>query len=238
MAPPDAERCAAKTGKGERCPFRNKDGKEWCGIHAKVKNVTRYKEAKMVDVQDEPKAVVGPLQLPPKKVASNTIVIPAQNNKKIVKKIQAKMKRGPTLKDAKGGAIYVYRMAREKGMDYWKVGMTDRTADARMDEWERTHKDRIVRVDRYILSRNHVMAELLIHWCLDYCRMYRYPSYTDDGTFFKSVWKNSGALIDDGQMAKIKQRPVAKNKHIEWFHCEKARLDQVVQSVIQYCHSR
>jgi hypothetical protein len=216
VPPPDGARCTAITKKGTRCTFKRKGGKDVCGIHAKGK---------------APSTPETPTR------ARGEIIIPQENLKSVVSKIRTKLKRGPTKDDAKGGSIYVDRMARETGLNYWKVGMTDRTADKRMNEWESTHKDRIIRVDRYVLTKNHLLAERLIHLCLDYCRMYRYPSYGKDGTYFKSVWKRTGKVIQDAQLAKIDkdQRAVAKNKHVEWFCCDKETLDEVVQSVVHYC---
>lgn len=215
--PSTENRCTAITKKGTRCSFKRKGGNTVCGIHGK-------------------KALPTPETPVKKKNAS--IVVPAENTKSVVSKINTKLKRGPTKEDAKGGSIYVYRMARETGLNYWKVGMTDRSADTRMDEWESTHKDRIIRVDRYVMTKNHLLAERLIHLCLDYCRMYRYPSYgKQGGTYFKSVWKRTGKVIEDAQLALIdkEKRTIAKNKHIEWFCCDKDTLDEVVQSVVQYC---
>ena len=168
--------------------------------------------------------------------------LPSENGAKINAKITKLLKREPPTSGNGGGSIYVYRMARETGLNYWKVGMTERSVDKRMREWEKTHKDRVICVDRFLLTNNVALAEELIHLYLDYCRMYRSPSESDtDGTLFRSTWFRSGELIKDAQWEKIqsqKERLVASKKHNEWFCCEKKTLDAVVHAVVAHCQQK
>lgn len=155
--------------------------------------------------------------------------IPKENAPKIVKRLQKLIAKGPKPDDG-AGSIYIYRLAREPvELNYFKVGMTERSVDLRMTEWEAEHKDRVICVARYVVTAGVKHKERVIHLYLNHCRMNRYPV----GARFLSKWYSSGVVIQDRDAEKIdeKERLVAKKKHTEWFCCEQDTLLELVHSL-------
>lgn len=234
------DKCQATTKKNRQCSFNPRPGEVFCGIHLKQRHAPQAPVALVAPVapeaQTKPKAN-DPAKAPP----LGDLTLP--NSPRIIKQIAAKLKAKPAKADAaKGGYIYIYRLANETHLNYWKVGMTRKDVDSRMSQWEAKHKGRVICVARYHLTRNVAYAERLCHLYLDYCRMNRYPcEITAQGaqgetrTVFKSTWYRSGRLVDDEQSRLVEGRVVARNKHHEWFACEWEHLEHVVSELVDYC---
>jgi hypothetical protein len=130
------------------------------------------------------------------------------------------------------GHIYIYFLPRERALNYWKIGRTQRSVEQRMKEWSSKYKLEVYAI--YKAERDVVQAESLIHLYLTYCRMYRYPSARG----YQSVYKlNPSEVIQDGQQCDPEsgERVVAKNKEIEWF-CEDVEVvRRVVEAIMEVC---
>jgi len=153
------------------------------------------------------------------------------NSARTIRRISARIVRGPRVKDTTGGAIYIYSLSTEPGMNYWKVGMTSRTADKRLKEWASQHREaKVIKHADYRVDKHVKYVESLIHLYLDHCRMYRYPLEKGSAKF-RSYWKTTGELIDDKQVPG--DRLVAKNKHTEWFYASLHEIKRVVEGLIR-----
>ena len=71
------------------------------------------------------------------------------------------------------GNIYIYSLAAEQGMDYWKIGMTKKDTDERLKEWETQHGVRILKRAEFHVKHGRAHIERMIHLALVYCRMIR-----------------------------------------------------------------
>jgi hypothetical protein len=147
-----------------------------------------------------------------------------------------------TAKDRGGrGVIYIYYIANETGLNYWKVGMTEKTADQRLSEWMAAHRTRILCKSFYAVKHSVKFVERVIHLYLDYCRMHRTPTsdHTRE-TLFRSVWSATGEVIDDDQNRVISAdatRLIAKHKHVEWFCAPIAEIKEIVEAIVAYGNS-
>ncbi len=177
------------------------------------------------------------------KKAGTTIKEPWQElgliapSEKIGQKALGKLRRRlrNTKKDRGGsGSIYVYYIATEAGLDYWKVGMTKKDADERLNEWQKTHKARVLKKCEFKVDQSVLFIERIVHLYLDHCRMHRTPTADGKETLFRSVYSATGELIDDDQDKKIgtDERLVAKNKHVEWFNAPITEVKSVIESIV------
>lgn len=133
---------------------------------------------------------------------------------RIRKRIEAKIKRGPSKTDGYGH-IYVYELETDEPGMYYKIGRTARSVDKRLAEWKGS---RLVASYRVEFNK---MAEFMIHSYLDDARVYRY-----DRDYV--VWKATGVPVLGGP----KQTNLrGKKKEIEWFRCSFERIDALMQQI-------
>jgi len=147
-------------------------------------------------------------------------------------KLRRKLETGPSEKDGKG-AIYVYGFEHERQRQYWKIGMTQQTVEERMRQWSAEHGVEIDSVHQWHLGNNVKFCERVIHLYLDHVRIHRYPIETEeerhDQIIFRSKWAATGKWIDDGAPT---DRPVAKNKHVEWFCISLFAIFKIINAVV------
>jgi hypothetical protein len=214
--------CEATTGKGTNCTFRHKhfsaiSSRNLCTIHFKKEENDNIDKLTLASAKDEPYLTVETLGLPTDKLS-----------KKALNKLIRHLKKGPKASDkAVEGHIYIYSIASEQGMDYWKVGMTNKDADERLKEWETHHKVRILKRASFKVKTGTAFVERTIHLYLSYCRMLRTP-VTEDKKLMYSVWYETNQVIEDvhydtlltmydDSPKKLREAMVVKKKHKEWF---------------------
>lgn len=150
-------------------------------------------------------------------------------------RLKRKIAKPPASKDGPG-TIYVYMLQHEKGLHYYKVGMTERSVVHRLKEWQSHHKDAQVEcVATFHVTQSIKYIERVVHLCLDYCRLYRYPS-TQLKQCYKTIYSASGRVVEDLQWKRIQkedkeERFVAKNKSIEWFAATREDIFRVITLV-------
>jgi Meiotically up-regulated gene 113 len=209
------DRCAATTAKKTQCS-RNGSVKRgasyYCAQHAGTSSVKEEKE--------EPWDRLG-------LVRPNVDALGTRALRRLRTKLSAPSSGGK-------GFIYVYYFESERALNYYKVGMTERTVEERIKEWAREcgANHVIVLARAYRVERNHKLIERIVHLYLDHVRMYRYPN--ESYTAYKSVWARSGATIEDGASLKgsTKHDFVARRKQIEWFQVKLHEIERIVESVI------
>ncbi len=145
-----------------------------------------------------------------------------RNRKRIFARLRTLIRKGP---GPESGSVYVYAIAGETCM--WKIGMTERTADARLDEWAKKQHKSIQLVRVYRVERGVKWFERVAHAYLNYCRVYRYPR--EDGTFY-DVWAAGGGPLKEGVVAP--PRRGGATKQIEWFYSA-AFTTEIDQAVLQ-----
>lgn len=149
----------------------------------------------------------------------------AKNNPKVIKKIHTKHRQGLP-KEKTPGYIYIFYLEHEKGNNFWKIGMTERTAKERLKEWTEKYNNKVKVVQEKLYKSDYCkFMERVIHLYLDYCRMHRYPLETEDSIKFHSIYSATGKVIEalDGE-----ERLVAKDKNTEFFH---APLKEIVKVI-------
>jgi hypothetical protein len=158
------------------------------------------------------------------------IVSPSRlNTKATIKKITTKLRVGPDAKDNKGGEIYCYYLPREVGKNYWKIGMTERSADKRLDEWSLEHGVRVVLKKKWRIRKHVKYAERIIHLYLQYARMYRMP-VAGEKKGFRSIMMDSKLVVEmEEEGEKIEQ---AVKKHVEWFYEQWEVIEFVIESLL------
>ena len=211
----------AKAKQMKRCEAETKKGKV-CSKSAVAKSTVSGKNLCTLHLKLEPDAQEPWVEL--KLMAPST-----ENRKLVLAKIRRKLR---STKDGGGsGSIYIYAIASEVDLNYWKVGMTERTADERLSEWSDEHKARIIKMSEYRVEHSVKLVERLVHLYLDYCRMYRTPC--GHGCFL-SVLSATGKVIEDKQYEKIKDegRPAAKNKHVEFFNAPLEDIKAVIEAIV------
>jgi len=158
----------------------------------------------------------------------------ASNGSKTIQKIRRKLQSGPKATDGPG-TIYIYSIHSESKLNYWKIGMTERDVDTRMNEWATEHKNKKIVLERtFIVKQNHAFIERVIHLYLAYCRMYRYPHKSG----FHSTWYlDPDEIINDGQqLTSTKNHElVARRKHVEWFCAPIEKIYEVIKPIISIC---
>lgn len=218
--------CEATTGKGTNCTFRHKhfsavSSRNLCTIHFKKEendHIDALAAAQTIVDKKKPFLTVDEIGLPTDKLSAKTF-----------NKLVRHLKKGPKASDrAVEGHIYIYSIASEQGMDYWKVGMTNKDADARLKEWETAHKVRILKRASFKVKTGTAFVERAIHLYLSYCRMLRTP-VTEDKKLMYSVWYETNQVIEDvhydtlllsnmyDSPKKLQEAMVVKKKHKEWF---------------------
>jgi len=125
------------------------------------------------------------------------------------------------------GSIYIYTIDGDEP-GFWKIGMTERTADVRLAEWTRVHgkKHTIRLVAEHRVDHSHKWIERVVHLYLDYCRVNRYAQPDDDGTFY-SEWYASGKPLP-GQRSDPLKQGIAKQ--VEWFYG--ADMDLILHALV------
>lgn len=166
-----------------------------------------------------------------------TFVIPNVEllKRSVVNKIKRKLTSGPKESDG-SGTIYVYMLDGECGMNYFKVGMTQRNdVNKRLKEWTSNHQQDIILVATFKVTLGIKWVERVVHLMLDYCRLHRYPSNSIKNCY-KSVYSASGRVVKDEHWKSIQkedptERFVAKNKHVEWVFLPKTEVIDVITQV-------
>jgi len=205
-------RCEAIKQDGEQCTRYPKDGKPLCSQHRNMTN-TKVTVVKTPD----PWTL---LKLPEPD---------ERNGKRYIQKIRTHLKKPKTEKPQKGGYIYIYFLPREKKLQYWKIGYTERTVEERMREWSAKYTLEVYTT--FKVENDVQYIEALIHLYLTYCRIYRYPNKHG----YQSVYKlKPSCVIKDGQENREDdERLVAKNKEIEWFCAPIREILNVVEPIIK-----
>lgn len=143
---------------------------------------------------------------------------------KYVRRIETKIKKGPTKSD-KAGWIYVFYKKSDKNDTFYKIGRTERDVEKRLNEWPGS-----ILLCKFRVEYNK-MAENLIHKYLAHVRAFRYLQ--DDGKYV-SVWADTGEPVfkdtKDGKKS-------AKSKEIEWFVSCWSNLKPVVKGVCTYVNN-
>lgn len=196
------DQCSAHTLKGKQCSKRAVH-KGLCTIH--------LKSAAAVE---EPWVEL-------KLVAPSTL-----NRAHVLAKIRRKLR---TAKGGgAGGSIYIYCLMDDKVEDLWKVGMTRRTADIRLLEWQAEHRtSRILKKSEFVVKQSVAYLERLVHLYLDYCRVYRTP--LGDGRF-RSVFSATGEAIENAD----EKGGVATRKQVEWFKAPILEIKAVIEALIDW----
>ena len=225
-SPPNSDRvnvtilCEIYTASGKQCSrarTKVEKGVSYCTQHYKKRADT----SKISIKEPEPWTTLG-------------ILAPYEaNGVRILQKIRSKLKAGPDKTDRKG-FIYIYHLAQERHLDYWKIGRTEKSVDERMDQWQAEHNGHRVVLSRKYEVKYNKFAEALIHLYLAYCRMHRYPF--EKG--FHSVWAlDPDEVIEDGQEIpkadRGKHKIVAMHKHIEWFKCKRDEMLDVTDTICE-----
>jgi len=197
--------CEAIKADGLRCTYKCKDGKNVCGVHKNTKTTVSSGEPWILEPD-------------------------VRNGKRIIQRIRTKLLKGPKTDD-EGGTIYVYYIQSEAKLSYYKVGMTRRDVDKRMEEWADEHDTAIVVQCTFVVERNLEFIEKLIHTYLTYCNLHRTPHKRG----LHSVLSLHGTIMEDGQQhtGDPKDRMVAKNKFKEWFA---SSLNDVLAVIIPMVH--
>lgn len=217
------DKCIARTLKGTRCTRNATAANRLCKQHAK--SAATGAAAAAVSII----GVVEPW-------VQHQLPAPADDLRKhVLQKIRRQLQAGPratAVRSASTGALYVYFIAAEAGLNYWKIGMTTQKTDTRMRQWSASHRARIGLQREYKVTRNVAFCERLVHRYLDHRRMYRYPA---DNGCFRSYWAATGEMISDAQSVRIdaEERLVAKNKHVEWFCLSFDEIDALVSAVVR-----
>jgi hypothetical protein len=152
----------------------------------------------------------------------------------VLKRLVTRLNRGPKSNDS-SGYLYVYSLASEEGLNYWKVGMTTRTVTERKKEWQAKHPGfTLVMKEYYHVPTKAVRClERVVHLYLDHKRMHRYPILGGKALF--SVWSATGAEIDDDASRKRKEeRLVATTKMVEWFCLPWSELSPLLDALVKY----
>lgn len=140
---------------------------------------------------------------------------------KYVRRIETKVKKGPTKSD-KAGWIYVFYKECDKADTFYKIGRTEREVEKRLKEWPGS-----VLLCKFRVEYNK-LAESLIHKYLAHVRAFRYLQ--EDGKYV-SVWADTGeAVFNDGKDGKKS----AKCKEIEWFVSSWKNVEPFVKGVCEY----
>lgn len=154
----------------------------------------------------------------------------------VLKRLGTRLNRGPKLSDS-SGYLYVYSLASEEGLNYWKVGMTTRTVTERKKEWQAKHPGfTLVMKEYYHVPTKAVRClERVVHLYLDHRRMHRYPVL--EGKDLISVWSATGAEIEDDASRRAKgkkERLVATTKMVEWFCLPWSELSPLLDVLVKY----
>lgn len=211
-------RCIAIKDDGEQCtrkPSSESKNKNYCKQHDKSNQTKKLATIEAV----EPWVL---LKFPEPD---------ARNGKRYIQKIRTHLNKSNSFskKDSQSGFIYIFCLAHERKLNYYKIGYTERTVEERLEEWGEKHSALELCACFRVNSNAH-QKESLIHLYLAYCRMYRYPNERG----FHSVYKLSGEIIQDGQEnTDEKERLVAKNKEIEWFCAPLEEILSVVEGILK-----
>lgn len=238
-------RCAAIKKDGKPCPYRGKHlnaqtKKHYCGHHLKMEVVP------VIAIRDvEPvRTSVTTVELAPWTKRG----LPEPQLKLLDRKVLAKLRRrlssGPSSKTDEPGCIYVYSLEHEAGHNYWKIGMTTRSMEKRQKEWQSKHPHHTVVLKQCydIPTKSVKFLERVIHLYLDYRRMYRYPITLGTKHRIVSVWKSTGAGVEDAEwtawndwlVTHPKERLSGRSKLIEWFNLPWEQIAPLIESLVKF----
>lgn len=162
------------------------------------------------------------------------------NSKAMTKKINDRIKRGPSGRDGHG-FIYMYKVDKDTLLLYRKIGRTERLPERRIKEWSNA-----LLVESWRCRRNR-HAEVLIHWLADRVRLRRYVMLVDEKTGHETMLTvNHGTkqyvqdatykeCIEKKQLPTLTDKgvvPGAKRVYKEWFMADEKTLKHVVDNVV------
>lgn len=246
--------CTATTQKGTPCPYKGKHvhpetQKRLCGIHYKPAPApapappAKPKQVLLLLEQLPPNPLVVAPALSKKPVDPHPWValkLPAPDpklRKAVCGRLVTRLNRGPNWKSDTAGYIYVFWLRGETGLDYWKIGMTQRTPEDRLKEWRAAMPGHELQVKQVFAVDAACVkfVERVVHLYLDHCRMHRYPV----GRRLLSKWSATGAEIRDADWhalqptLKAGERVVAMHKMVEWFCAPWSTVQVLIEHVIQ-----
>lgn len=217
------DRCAGIKKDGKQCENHGKhieavSQRRFCGHH--VKQMKEEKEEKK-----EKKPISSSSTLPPPST---------QLRLAVAEKLKTRLLRGPAAKSDSPGYLYVYSLAGEEGMNYWKIGMTTRTMTERKKEWQSKHPNHTLVLKEYYYLPTPVIKflERVVHLYLDHKRMYRYPV----GKLLISVWSATGEQIHDANWKQQKEPAKLKalGKMIEWFCIPWEEVSPLLDALVKF----
>lgn len=238
--------CEALTNKGTRC---TRIGKNFSAISQRNLCKQHYDKDQRDFIDDAAKREAEQCSVEEKQVKQDQRPTVAAFSQKITDKLSTSQLRKleqhllsePKASDS-AGCIYIYSMSNEQGMNYWKVGTTKKEGDARLKEWDKLHKARILKRAVFKVEKNHNYIEKAIHLMLAYARMRRMP-VKDENVMLSQWYHGSKAYIEDKNfdylMAKyetfeamLAQRE--KKHHKEWFAAPIEEVEDVCKCAIEY----
>lgn len=232
-------KCEAFTQKGTKC---SKGGKYFSAISQK--NLCKvHLNKEQSDLMDAA-ALKEQEKLTPQEFFDQQLTLDKFNistrrlSEKQLTKLKRHLQKQPKASDGEGH-IYIYSLANEQGLDYWKVGTTKKEADDRLKEWESEHRVRILKKAAIKVKSKHKYIERLIHLYLAYCRMIRMP-IKDEKVLLSKWYADGGKLIEDRHYRELLEKyetvekvleKRAKKHYQEWFCAPIETIMQVVEEV-------
>lgn len=243
-------KCAATVkSTGKQCTYNGKykdaaTEKHYCGHH-RLKPKPKVSDAKR-DVEPKRKPAVSvTVSVAVSVTPWKSLRLPEPSKElrlSVLRRLRNRINRGPKQSDTTG-YLYVYSLADEVGLNYWKIGMTSRDdLEIRLKEWQSKHAGHTI-----VLKRSYRMEvkatrclERVVHLYLDHKRMYRYQVSAPNGTYLVSIWSATGDPIDDAGRrtwisgADPKQRLHSSGKMVEWFCLPWSELEPLLNVLVKY----
>jgi hypothetical protein len=228
--------CGLLKAKNKQCSNNGKyvdqkTGKHYCGHHYKKGDT---KPPAIRDCEpSRPSQVAKPATV---KEPWKTLGLPDPSKElrvSVLKRLVTRLNRGPKPNDS-SGYLYVYSLASEEGLNYWKVGMTTRTVTERKKEWQAKHPGFTLMMKEYyhVPTKAVRCLERVVHLYLDHRRMHRYPILGGKALF--SVWSATGVAVDANSKQQQKERLVATTKMVEWFCLPWSELSPLLDALVKY----